>query len=52
MLVLTRKQNESIKIGEEITIIRIDNNAVRIGIEAPEGITIKRDDVRKDIRIK
>ena len=44
MLVLTRKQRQQITIGENITItvLRIKGQAVRIGIEAPEGVRILR----------
>ena len=44
MLVLTRKQREQIQIGEDITItiLRVKGNAVRIGIEAPQGIRVLR----------
>lgn len=44
MLVLTRKENEAIQIGSDITVIvvKIGNGRVRIGIEAPEGISIHR----------
>ena len=44
MLVLTRKVNEQIKIGEDITItlVRIKGNCVRIGIEAPREVRVMR----------
>jgi len=47
MLVLTRKLNEKIKIGDDIiiTVVAIHNNAVQLGIDAPEGITIKREEL-------
>ena len=37
MLVLTRKVGEKIHVGSEvvITVVRIQNDKVRIGIEAP-----------------
>ena len=37
MLVLTRKLQQQIKIGEEITvtILRVKGHTVRVGIEAP-----------------
>ncbi len=44
MLVLTRKANETILIGDDIkiTLVRVKGNAVRIGIEAPDDISILR----------
>lgn len=47
MLVLTRKNGESIKIGDdiEITILSVKNDQVKIGINAPKDIEI----VRKEI---
>ena len=44
MLVLSRKTQQSIRIGESITvtIVRIKGNTVRVGIEAPESIKIMR----------
>ena len=44
MLVLTRKSQDSIRIGDNIkvTILRIKGNTVRIGVEAPESVRIVR----------
>ncbi|TWT87572.1 hypothetical protein Mal64_31140 [Pseudobythopirellula maris] len=44
MLVLTRKQQESIQIGEDvtITILRTKGKTVRLGIEAPRGVSVLR----------
>ncbi len=44
MLVLSRKQAESILIGGniEIKVLRIQGNAIRLGINAPKDITITR----------
>ncbi|NLE39305.1 MAG: carbon storage regulator [Pirellulaceae bacterium] len=44
MLVLTRKLDERIHIGQDvtITIVRLQGNAVRIGIDAPRGMHIRR----------
>jgi carbon storage regulator CsrA len=48
MLVLTRKTQQQIQIGEHITItiVRIKGQTVRVGIEAPKDIRVIRDDVR------
>lgn len=45
MLVLTRKEGERIVInGQEmtITILQIDGNRCRVGVEAPKGVQILR----------
>lgn len=46
MLVLTRKQNESIVVGDiRITIVRVRGGYVRLGIEAPASVPIFRDEI-------
>lgn len=47
MLVLTRKQGETIKIGDAVTITvsRIRGNAVKIAIDAPQAIRVVRSEV-------
>ena len=47
MLVLTRKHQERIQIGSSITItiVRIQGNAVRVGIEAPRDVRVVRGEV-------
>ena len=44
MLVLTRKEGEAVIIGDDIavTITRIRGDKVRIGIEAPTDIKVRR----------
>ena len=47
MLVLTRKPSEKIYIGENITItvVRINRNQVRLGIEAPPNTSVLREEL-------
>jgi carbon storage regulator len=44
MLVLTRKRDEQIVIGDNIviTIVKIDMGRVRVGIEAPREVPVYR----------
>ena len=44
MLVLTRKQQEKVRIGDDIviTVLRMKGKAVRLGIEAPGSVPVLR----------
>ena len=44
MLVLSRKIDQTIQIGRDVTItvVRLHGDAVRIGIDAPNHVTILR----------
>ncbi|TFC75571.1 carbon storage regulator CsrA [Cryobacterium sp. TMS1-20-1] len=47
MLVLTRKIGEKILIGDDIVISVLDvrGDSIRIGVDAPRGLKIQRDEV-------
>jgi carbon storage regulator len=47
MLVLTRKLGESIRIGPGIvvTVLGVNGQQVRLGIEAPKDVTVHREEV-------
>ena len=50
MLVLSRKQNERIRVGESVvvTVARVNGGKVRIGIEAPSEMRVLRDELEID----
>ena len=52
MLVLTRKANQSIMIGDdiEISVLAIMGEKVRIGIEAPRAVPVFRKEVYVEIQ--
>ncbi len=52
MLVLTRRLNQSIKIGDdiEITIIEVRGDQVRLGVTAPRDIPVHRKEVYLQIQ--
>ena len=52
MLVLTRKPNESIVIGDniEITILEVRGDQVKVGVSAPTQIPVHRLEIYQEIR--
>ena len=48
MLVLSRKKNQSVVIGPGITVkvLEIKGNTIRIGIDAPHDVSIRRSELR------
>jgi len=52
MLVLSRKLNQSIIIGDEIRIVvvSIDRDTVKLGIEAPRSVPVHRSEVYEEIQ--
>ncbi len=53
MLVLTRKYQEKIRIGDNITItvLRTKGKAVRLGIEAPANVPVVRGELKFESRV-
>lgn len=47
MLVLSRKLGEKIVIGDNIvvTVVKIDRNQIRLGIEAPSEVPVYREEI-------
>jgi carbon storage regulator len=52
MLVLTRKLNESIQIGEniEITVLSVQGDQIKLGIKAPKDIEVHRKEIYMSIQ--
>jgi len=52
MLVLTRKRGQSILVGDdvEITILEIDRDHVKLGINAPKSVKVYRRELYEEIK--
>jgi carbon storage regulator len=52
MLVLTRKNQQSIMIGDdiEVTVLSIEGTKVRLGIQAPPNVVVHRREIYLEIR--
>lgn len=52
MLVLARRLNESIMIGDDIEVVIIDikGDQVKLGIRAPKRVTVHRKEIYDEIR--
>ncbi len=52
MLVLARKINESIMIGDEIEVVVIDikGDQIKLGIRAPRSVSVHRSEVYREIQ--
>jgi carbon storage regulator CsrA len=47
VLILTRRPNETLMIGTEITVtvLGVKGNQVRIGVNAPKNVTVHREEI-------
>ena len=47
MLILTRRPNETLMIGNEITVtvLGVKGNQVRIGVNAPKNVSVHREEI-------
>ena len=47
MLVLSRKLGQRFQVGPDVrvTIVKVDRNSVRIGIEAPDDVIVYREEI-------
>ena len=51
MLILTRKEGESLRLGDDITVtvVSVKGGNVRLGIEAPRDVAVHREEVYQKI---
>ena len=54
MLILTRRAGETIMVGDEVTItvLGIQGNQVRLGVNAPKEIAVHREEIYKRILVE
>ena len=47
MLILTRRINESLRVGDDVTVtvVAVKGNQVRIGINAPKDVEVHREEI-------
>ena len=52
MLVLTRKVNQSIVIGDdvEVIVLEVRGEQIRLGIKAPRSVTVHRKEIYEQIQ--
>lgn len=52
MLVLARSRDQSIMIGDDIkiTVVEVRGNKVRLGIDAPQGVSVHREEIYRQIK--
>ena len=52
MLVLTRRVNETVIVGDDVmvTVLSVSGNQVRIGINAPRHVSVHREEIYEKIR--
>ena len=50
MLVLSRKESQRIQVGDSIvlTIVRVNGDRVRVGIEAPADVRVRRGELPRN----
>ena len=51
MLILTRKEGESLRLGDDITVtvVSVKGGNVRIGVDAPRDLAVHREEIYEKI---
>ena len=54
MLILTRRVNETVMIGDDVTVtvLSINHNQVRLGVNAPRHVPVHREEIYEKIRLQ
>ena len=52
MLILTRRVNETLTIGDDVTatVLGVKGNQVRLGISAPKDVSVHREEIYERIK--
>jgi carbon storage regulator len=52
MLVLSRKSEQSVLVGDDIviTVLAIDGDRVKLGIQAPRDVTVLRHEIHEQVQ--
>ena len=52
MLILTRKIGESLRIGDDVSVIvlGVKGNHARIGVDAPKSVSVHREEIYNKIQ--
>jgi carbon storage regulator len=52
MLILTRRPGETLMVGDEVTVtvLGVQGNQVRLGINAPRSVAVHREEIYKRIQ--
>ena len=52
MLILTRRINESLRVGDDVTVtvVAVKGNQVRIGINAPKDVEVHREEIYERVQ--
>lgn len=54
MLILTRRDGETLMIGDDIKVevLGVKGNQVRLGVEAPKDVSVHREEIYNRIKIE
>lgn len=52
MLIITRKKDESLMIGDdiEVTVLKLEDGSIKLGINAPKEVTILRKELYEAVK--